>query len=158
KARFRNDEGNQASPSPSTDGKRVYVFAGTGDLACFDFEGNEVWKFNVQDRYGKFEIWHGMHVTPLLHGDRLYHSLLHSNGWWVIALDKNTGKEIWKVNRQTDARQECEQSYASPCLWTSGGEEYLVIHGCDYTTAHRLTDGSEIWRLGNLNPKATYNA
>jgi outer membrane protein assembly factor BamB len=156
KARFRRDEGNQASPSPSTDGQHVYSFTGTGDFACFDFAGKEIWKFNAQDRYGKFIIQHGMHVTPLLHGDRLYHSLLHSGGWWVYALDKATGKEIWKVKRQSDARSECEQAYASPCLWHNDKDAYLIIHGCDYTTAHRLTDGSEIWRLGDLNPKSAY--
>jgi outer membrane protein assembly factor BamB len=158
KARFRRDEGNQASPSPSTDGQHVYTFTGTGDFACFDLEGKPIWQFNAQERYGKFVIQHGMHVTPLLHGDRLYHSLLHSGGWWVYAIDKATGKEIWKIKRQSDARDECEQAYASPCLWHNDKEAYLIIHGCDYTTAHRLTDGSEIWRLGDLNPKASYVA
>jgi outer membrane protein assembly factor BamB len=157
KARFRTDEGNQASPSPSTDGKRVYAFTGTGDFACFDFAGGEVWRFNAQERYGPFKIQHGMHVTPLLHGDCLYHSLLHSGGWWVMAIDKATGKEVWKVKRDSDARAECEQSYASPCLWHNGKDEYLIVHGCDYATAHRLSDGSEIWRLGGLNPKDSYN-
>ena len=71
-ARSRGDEGNDASPSPSTDGKHVCAFVGTGDLACFDFDGKEVWQFNAQERYGKFNIQFGMHSTPLLHGDRLY--------------------------------------------------------------------------------------
>jgi outer membrane protein assembly factor BamB len=154
---FRKDEGNEASASPSTDGKLVFAFAGTGDLACFDFEGQEVWHFNVQDRYGKFRIMHGMHSTPLLHGDRLYLALLHSGGMWVIALDKSTGKELWKFARKSDGQGEGEHSYASPCLWQSGKEAYLVVHGCDYTTAHRLDDGSEIWRLSDLNPKDSYN-
>jgi outer membrane protein assembly factor BamB len=157
KKHYLGDEGGLASPSPSTDGTDVYVFAGTGDFACFDFQGREIWHFNAQERYGKFDIWWGMHVTPLLYGDRLYHALLHSGGWWVIALDKATGKEIWKVNRQTDATNECQQAYASPCMWNSGAAEYLVVHGCDYATAHSLKDGSEIWRLGDLNPKAKYN-
>ena len=157
RARFRNDEGNQASPSPSTDGRHVYTFTGTGDFACFDFAGKEVWKFNAQERYGKFRIQHGMHVTPLLYGDRLYLSLLHSNGWYVIALDKATGKDVWKVRRDSDARAECKESYASPCVWHNGPEAYLIVHGCDYTTAHRLTDGQEIWRVGDLNPKNAYN-
>ncbi len=157
KARFRNDEGNQASPSPSTDGRHVYTFTGTGDFACFDFAGNEVWKFNAQERYGRFRIQHGMHVTPLLYGDRLYLSLLHSNGWYVIALDKATGKDVWKIRRDSDARAECKESYASPCMWHNGSEAYLIVHGCDYTTAHRLTDGQEIWRVGDLNPKNAYN-
>jgi outer membrane protein assembly factor BamB len=157
RARFRNDEGNQASPSPSTDGRHVYTFTGTGDFACFDFAGKEVWKFNAQERYGKFRIQHGMHVTPLLYGDRLYLSLLHSNGWYVIALDKATGKDVWKIRRDSDARAECKESYASPCVWHNGSEAYLIVHGCDYTTAHRLTDGKEIWRVGDLNPKNAYN-
>jgi outer membrane protein assembly factor BamB len=98
-----------------------------------------------------------MHTTPLLHADRLYLSLLHSGGMWVIALDKATGKEVWKVARPTDGRGEGEHSYASPCLWHNDKEEYLVVHGCDYATAHRLSDGSEIWRLGDLNPKSRYD-
>ena len=157
KARFRNDEGNQASPSPSTDGKNVYAFTGTGEFVCFDFEGKEVWRFNAQERYGRFQIQHGMHVTPLLNGDRLYLSLLHSNGWWVIALDKSNGKEVWKINRPSDATSECKEAYASPIIWHNDKESYLVIHGCDYTTGHRLSDGSEIWRLGDLNSKEHYN-
>ncbi len=158
RARFRTDEGNQASPSPSTDGQHVYAFTGSGDFACFDFEGKEIWRFNAQDRYGKFRIQHGMHTTPLLHGDRLYLSLLHAGGMWVIALDKATGKEAWKVARPTDGRGEGEHSYASPCLWHNDKEEYLVVHGCDYATAHRLADGGEIWRLGDLNPKSKYDS
>ncbi len=157
KARYMQGEGNLASASPSTDGRHVYVFTGTGDFAGFDFDGKEIWKFDAQERYGKFKIQHGMHVTPLLHGDRLYLSLLHSGGWWVIAFDKATGKEVWKVKRETDARQECEQAYASPILGKNGGEEYLIVHGCDYTTGHHLSDGSEIWRLTDLNSKASYH-
>jgi outer membrane protein assembly factor BamB len=155
--KFRGDEGCGASPSPSTDGRHVYVYAGTGDFACFDFDGKEVWRFNAQDRYGRFRIGHGMHTTPLLHGDRLYLQLLHSGGAWVIALDKATGKEVWKVERRSDGRGECKDSYASPCVWGAGKDAYLVVHGNDYATAHRLSDGGEIWRLGGLNPKDRYN-
>jgi outer membrane protein assembly factor BamB len=155
---FRQGEGNNASPSPCTDGQHVWAYAGTGNLACFDFDGKAVWACNLQDRYGPFRIQWGMHVTPLLHGDRLYASLLHLGGMWVVALDKATGKEVWKVERKTDGRGEGRQSYASPVLWTNGKDSYLIVHGCDYTTAHRLGDGGEIWRLGDLNPKERYNA
>jgi outer membrane protein assembly factor BamB len=154
---FMRQEGNQASASPSTDGHHVWAFSGTGDLACFDFDGKEVWHFNAQERYGKFDIQWGMHVTPLLHGDRLYLPLLHMGSQSVIALDKATGNEVWKVDRPTDGIWEGRQSYASPVLWHNGSEEYLVVHGCDYTTAHRLSDGKEIWRLSDLNPKSRYN-
>ncbi|HEV3136531.1 MAG TPA: PQQ-binding-like beta-propeller repeat protein, partial [Pirellulales bacterium] len=46
----RGDEGNYASPSPSTDGNHVWALVGTGDLACFTADGARVWNFNLQDR------------------------------------------------------------------------------------------------------------
>jgi outer membrane protein assembly factor BamB len=154
--RFMRGEGNNASPSPSTDGKHVWAYVGTGDLGCYDFEGKQVWKFNVQDRYGKFRIQHGMHTTPLLDGDRLYMQLIHSNSQYVVALDKATGQEVWKVTRQSDGRAENEHSYASPIIWRKGMDAYLITHGNDYAVAHRLQDGSEIWRVGDLNPRDRY--
>ncbi len=157
--RFRTfgNEGNGASASPSTDGKHVWVYVGSGDFACFDFDGKEIWKFNAQERYGKFKIQFGMHTTPVLYGDRLYLQLLHSGGAWVISIDKNTGETVWKVERKSDGVAECEHSYASPCIWHNGDKAYLVTHGCDYAIAHRLENGEELWRLGDLNPKNRYN-
>ena len=152
--KYMNGEGNQASASPSTDGKYVWAFVGTGDFACFDFEGNKVWSFNAQERYGRFQIQHGIHTTPVLLGDRLYLCLLHANVHLLIALDKTTGKEIWKFERTTDAKGESKEAYTTPCLWHEGKETCLVILGNDYATAHRLTDGSEIWRVGGFNPNA----
>jgi outer membrane protein assembly factor BamB len=153
----RGGEGNYASPSPSTDGKHVWVMVGTGEIGCYTLEGKNVWKFNLQDRYGKFGIMFGMASTPVLDGDRLYLQLLHSGGSWVLALDKLTGDEVWKVRRPTDARAECEQSYASPIVYRDSQRALLLTHGADYIIAHRLTDGSEVWRCGGLNPKGSYN-
>ena len=154
----RVDEGNYASPSPSTDGKRVWALAGTGDFACYDFDGKEVWKLNLQERYGKYRIQFGMTSTPVLHGEALYIQCIHSGGSYLAALDKETGKERWKRARKTDARDECEHSYASPMLYRGGDHELLLVHGGDYLTAHKLQDGEEVWRVGDLNPKASYNA
>ena len=148
KKRFMKSEANQASPSPCTDGKHVYAFFGTGDFVCCDFQGKIVWRFDAQQRYGKFEIQHGIHISPVLDGDRLYLSLLHSGGWWVLALDKADGKEIWKVRRESDATDECEQSYASPVLWRNGKDAYLVVLGCDYCTAHSLYKEASALRSG----------
>ena len=57
---------------------------------------------------------------------------------------------------KSDGRDENEQSYASPVMWRNGKDAYLIVHGDDYAMAHRLTDGSEIWRVGGLNPKDHY--
>ena len=150
---YRYDEGNEASASPTTDGKHVYCFVATGDLFCFDFAGNEVWHRDIQKDYGKFSIQHGMHQSPILFGDRLYVALIHNNGHWLIALDKATGKEVWKQKRDSDARGESREAYASPILWKNGSETQIVVLGADYATGHRLEDGKEVWRLGELNPK-----
>jgi outer membrane protein assembly factor BamB len=154
---IRGDEGNYASPSPSTDGQHVWAFVGTGMLACYDFAGNEIWKFNVQDRYGKFNIQFGLASTPVLDGDRLYMQLIHSGGANVVALDKLTGTQIWQTKRPSDARDECEQSYASPTIYRDGQTAFLLTHGADCIVAHALADGKELWRCGGLNPKGRYN-
>jgi outer membrane protein assembly factor BamB len=155
--KIRGDEGNLASPSPATDGKHVWAMVGTGDIGCFTADGQPVWKFDLQDRYGKFDIAFGMASTPVLDGDRLYLQLLHGKGALVLALDKATGSEIWKHSRASDARAECEHSYASPVLYRDEKLSLLLTHGCDYIVAHRLTDGAEVWRCGGLNPKGKYN-
>ncbi len=149
---IRGDEGNSASASPATDGKNVYAFSTAGSLIAFDFDGNEVWKVDVQKRYGQFRIAFGLHSTPVLYKDRLYMQLIHDGGGQVIAIDKTDGKEVWKVERKSDGTNENKHSYASPCLWTNGKDAYLVTHGNDYAIAYSLDEGKEIWRVG-MNPR-----
>lgn len=154
----RGDEGNSASPSPVTDGTHVWAFMGTGDLQCFDMQGNSVWKLNLQDRYGEFRIQFGMASTPVLHDGRLFVQLIHGDGKadtqeaLVAAMDAATGAAVWKSDRVTMAHTENEHSYASPMLYDFGGRQFLITHGADYTVAYALDDGRELWRLGGLNP------
>jgi outer membrane protein assembly factor BamB len=159
----RGDEGNFASPSPTTDGKHVWAFFGTGDLACYDLGGRQAWKLNVQDRYGKLNIQFGMASTPVLDRGRLYLQLIHGDGKpesreaRVVCLDAASGDEIWQTERPSDGRAECEHSYASPVLYRDAQRAFLVTHGADYVVAHDLADGHELWRCGDLNPKGNYN-
>jgi outer membrane protein assembly factor BamB len=158
----RNDEGNYASPSPSTDGRHVWAFFGTGDLVCFTKDGQQVWKLNVQDRYGRLNIQFGMASTPVLDRGRLYLQLIHGDmrtkdqEAHVVCLDAATGSEIWHVGRPSDGTFECKHSYASPALYRDGEREFLLTHGADYIIAHDLNDGRELWRCGDLNPKGKY--
>lgn len=161
----RAGEGNSASPSPSTDGKHVWVFFGTGMLACYDVNGNEIWKFDVQDRYGKIDIQFGMTSTPVLDGDHLYLQLIHgamvrgdeTRTGKVVKLEKSTGNEVWAVDRRTNAEYECKHSYASPFLYDDGQRRFLVCHGADCTTGHSLDDGRELWRFSGLNGPSRFN-
>jgi outer membrane protein assembly factor BamB len=160
----RGDEGNNpAAPSPVTDGKHVWVMMGSGDLACYDFDGNEIWKIDIEKRYGKLEIQFGYTSTPVLDGDKLIFQLIHGL-WnkdpqpaWVVAVDKSTGKEIWKHFRKSDAFAENVHSYASPVIYRDDQQKFLLTHGADYVIAHDLSTGDELWRCGGLNPKDNYN-
>ncbi len=159
----RGDEGNSASPSPVTDGHFVWTLMGEGALACFSVTGKPVWKFNVQDRYGKLQIQFGLTSTPVIDGDVLYLQLIHGEGdpktreACVVALESATGKQIWRVDRPSDGRAENEHSYASPMMYDDGQSKFLITHGCDYVVAHRLSDGAELWRCGELNRKTNYD-
>ncbi len=153
----RGDEGNSASPSPVTDGKHVWAFMGEGTLACYTVDGAEVWKKNVQDSYGKFSIQFGMSSTPVLEDGVLYLQLIHGEGdpktreAVVAAIDGASGKQVWKVDRPSDAEAENEHSYASPVLYRDGKTRLLLSHGADVIVAHDLKDGHEVWRCGGLN-------
>lgn len=153
-AKGLRDPKNLASASPSSDGVHVWAYVGTGDLGCFTLDGQEVWRASLQERYGRFKLGFGMTTTPLLEAGVLYLQLIHSGGAWVVALEAATGKELWKAERKSDGVDECEHSYASVQYWTGG---VLVSHGNDYTIGHDPRNGTELWRLGDLNPKEKYN-
>ena len=147
---------NSASPSPITDGKLVWIMTGNGKLTCFTMDGKEVWKRDIQADYGRFGLNHGYASTPLLHGDRLLVQVLHGmttkDPSYVFAVDKSTGKTIWRVERPTDAIHESPDNYATPQIATVDGVEQVIISGGDYVTGHDLNNGKELWRMGGFNP------
>ena len=144
-------EGDDASASCSTDGKHVWAFAGTGALACFDFDGNKVWDADLK-KYGKFAIQFGIHWTPVLYKDRLYLQVMHRNAQRVVALEAATGKEVWNVERPGYGKGESPDTYASAFMWEGSGGPLFIAHGNDYCTAHKLDTGEEVWRVDELNP------
>lgn len=168
----RANEGNSASPTPVTDGQHVWVFFGTGQLACYTVEGDEVWNFNVQDRFGKFDIQFGMSSTPILDEGNLYLQLLHGsmrggNPYLVqkvVKLNAADGTTLWAVDRPHEPgvdpadMAETKHSYASPIMYEDGQRKFLVSHGADATVGHDLEDGTEIWRLGDLNGPSAFHS
>ena len=159
------DGSNSASPSPLTDGQHVWVMMGNGALACFDFDGKEIWSKDLQQVYGKFAISFGMSTTPVLLDGKLYLALIHgvkkdkaTSEGKLICLDAAGGDEMWQVVRKTDAVFENKHSYSSPIVVGQGDSAVLVVHAADYTTGHAIGDGSELWRLAGINPKGeNYN-
>ena len=159
----REDEGNYASPSPTTDGLHVCVLIGTGKLACFDFAGNKVWDADLAERYGPLDIQFGLTSSPILHDGHVYVQMIHGDGdpttkeARVVCLDKRDGSEVWNSPRVTGAKAECEHAYTSPLIYRDDQHEFLLTHGADFAVAYALDDGRELWRCGGLNPHGNYH-
>ena len=152
-----NGEKTFASPTPSSDGKLLFVTTGTGEVVALDLEGLEKWRFNAQERYGKFRFGFGFHSTTVLHEGRLYLQLIHSAAQLVVCVEADSGKEVWKVERESEGVAECEHSYASPTAFRKGELNVLITHGNDYCIGHDPVTGKELWRVAGLNPKNQYN-
>lgn len=148
---------NLASPSPITDGRRVWAMTGNGDLSCHDFDGDTVWKRNLQSDYGRFGMAYGYASTPRLHKERLYVQVIHGmetdQPAYVLAIDAATGKTLWRVERPTDAEHQSRDGYSTPLIVASNGQEQLLVAGADYATGHDLASGQELWRMDGLNPE-----
>jgi outer membrane protein assembly factor BamB len=160
---------NMASPSPVTDGRRVYVIFGTGDLTAFDFSGQELWTRNLAKEYGRFANMWQYGASPLLFKGRLYIQVLQRNPpppdythaiddkpereSFILCLDPKTGKNIWRHVRPTDAIGESKEAYTTPIPYEGKNGSEIIVLGGDYVTAHDATTGDELWRCGGLNSK-----
>ena len=163
-------KGNMASPSPVTDGRTVWALFGTGDLAALDFSGKVLWKRQLGDEYGRFAVMWLYGSSPLLFDGRLYLQVLQRNPAppdypglaggsperesYLLALDPQTGKTLWKVTRPTEARMESSESYATPQphIGPDGRAQLLVVGG-NCLTGHDPATGRELWRGYGLNSK-----
>ena len=149
----RGGEGNSACISPVTDGKRVWFKMSTGLLVCFDFDGKEIWRTDLQERFGKYRVGFIVTSTPVLYDNKLFLHLLHDGESYVAALNADNGEKVWYSKRETGARAECKHGYTSPFLYNHGGDQFLVSHGSDFTIAYELSNGKERWRCGGFQPQ-----
>lgn len=82
--------------TPTVDGNRIYILGQYGDLVCFTTEGKEVWRTDyVKDHAGIVPVW-GCSESPLVDGEKLICTPGAEAGT-LAALDKHTGKLIWKT-------------------------------------------------------------
>ena len=157
KKRYNNPskgEVTDASASCSTDGKHVWSYVSSGKLTCHTADGKPVWDADLQ-KYGPFTIQFGCHWTPVLYKGVLYLQVMHRKAQLLVALDAATGKESWKKERPGYSKGESPDVYASAFIWEGEGGPLLVSHGNDFCTGHKLTDGSEVWRVTGLNPNTS---
>lgn len=161
----RDNMSNYASPSPTTDGTRVFFFYGEGTLAAFDFAGKQQWLRHLTADYGEFAFNWTFASSPLLYDGRLYVQVLQRdvpvggrgrtdgpNESYLLALDPVTGQELWRQARPSDARAESRESFASPVPYAHNGRREILLIGGDCLTGHDPANGQELWRWGTWNP------
>ena len=156
---------NFAAPSPVTDGKVVIFFYGTGDLVCFELDGRRRWARNIQDDYGQFAFLWTFSSSPLLFDGRLYLQVLQrdvpvegrgfkdrQNESYLLAMDPQTGKTLWRHIRPSEARDESREAFSTPIPCHHNGTDQLLLVGGDALTGHNPATGEELWRWGTWNP------
>lgn len=152
---------NSSSPSPVTDGKHVWSMTGNGVLTAFDMDGKEIWKRKLQDDYGRFGLNWGYGSSPLLYEGKIIVEVLHGNNTddpsYLVAIDGASGKNVWRIERPTDAPRESPDAYTTPALLMVNGQAQIVVSGGDYVTGHDPASGKELWRAAGLNPTKAGN-
>ncbi len=145
-------DGTGANPSVATDGEFVFAYFKSGDFGCFTLTGEQKWHLNLQQMFGADTLWWDLGTSPVLTKDAVVIACMHSGPSYLAAFAKPTGEIKWKHDRNLGAPEEAAQSYATPVVVQEPTREVIVVLGADHVTAHDATTGSEIWRLGGLNP------
>lgn len=152
---------NMVSPTPVTDGRRVWVLTGTGALSCMDFDGKVLWTRNIARDHGLFGLAFGYASSPLLDENSLYVQVLHGmktdDPSYLLRIEASSGKTLWRRERPTDAVHESPDAYSTPMLAKVAGRKQLIVSGGDYLTGHDTETGKELWRAGGLNPSKARN-
>ena len=135
--------GTFASHSPVTDGEHVFAFFGSRGIYALDLNGELQWKADLGEMQTKHA--HGEGSSPALHGDTLIINWDHEGQSFVIAFDKRTGEERWRVGRDEVT------SWATPIVVEHGGTRQLVVSGTNRVRGYDLATGGVIWECGGLS-------
>ena len=138
----RHRKNTYASETAVTEGEYVYVHV--GDLATWalDYKGNILWEkpwMAVQTRWG-----YGTASSPALHQNRLYITNDNEEQSYIVALDKLTGQEIWRVNRNEPT------TWSTPFVWENGLRTEIVTAGRNKVRSYDL-DGKLLWELSGMS-------
>ncbi len=145
----RHKKASYANPTPVTDGKTVFAYFGTEGLFAYDFQGKQLWKMSP----GKLlSVGLGVASSPVLDGERLFLQCDFDSGpgSFMLAVDKKTGKELWRVERKNQA------SWSTPLVLEANGRRELIASGTEAVIAYDPATGKELWRskgvVGNAVP------
>ena len=131
-----------AAETPVTDGERLYAYFGNVGLFVYDMEGKPLWKKAwkaVKTRNG----W-GTAASPVLHEDRLYIINDNDDQSFLVALDKRTGEQLWRVDRDE------KSNWATPYVWKNSQRTEIVTPGTRRVRSYDLA-GKSLWELEGMS-------
>ena len=134
--------GSQASASPLTDGKQIYAFFGSRGLHCLDMKGKIIWS----KQFGKMTTRNqfGEGASPAVHGDTIVIAWDHEGDSFICALNKNTGKEIWRKERDE------KTGWVTPLIIEVDGKPQVIISAQNASRAYDLKTGDVVWTMGGM--------
>jgi len=142
-----------ASPTPVIDGDRVYITFGSPGTACLDIRSGEVlW----ERRDLECNHFRGAGSSPIIYKNLLIMNFDGSDFQFVIALDKTTGKTIWKTNRSLDFKDltpegkpaadgDWRKAFSTPLVHNFGEGDLLISHGSKALYGYEPATGKELW-------------
>jgi len=131
-----------ASGSPVTDGELLFAPFGSRGFYCYDLQGNLKWEKDFGDMTTRGMFGEG--ASPALAGDRLIIIWDHEGGSFIVALDKRTGRELWRKERKE------RSSWTTPLVVEVGGRLHAIVPGANRTRAYDVATGDVIWEAGGL--------
>jgi outer membrane protein assembly factor BamB len=139
-----HEKHNLATPTPVSDGERLYAWFGNGQLVALDFEGRLVWRRHLGTDYAPMNKPWGHGSSPVLYRDLVILLWDQPQGSYLLALDKKTGAERWKVHRG-DARI----SHSTPLIVPAASGDELVVNSSQRVDAYDPADGKLLWHTGS---------
>lgn len=135
---------SRAAPTPCVDANGVYCFFEGGNLFAFDHAGKVKWERNLVKDYGEFQGGHGVGASPAQTADALFVLIDHRGQSYFVAVDKATGKNKWKVDR------EAKGGWASPVIAMRDGKPELIASSAGTVIGYAPDTGKELWKLENV--------
>ena len=153
----KHRNGSGSNPSAITDGKLLFAYFKSGNLAGFTLEGRLLWKTNLQDRFARDTLYWDIGTSPVLTAKHVVLAVMHSGESYLAAFDKRTGELAWKESRNYKTPVECDHSYATPHVVQYQGREAIVVWGAERLTTHNAADGKLFRTCEGFNPDQRSN-
>ncbi len=134
--------GSFASYSPITDGRLVWASFGSRGLYCYDMDGNLKWSHPLVPMKAKMSFGEGS--SPCVAGDSIFVVCDHEGQSVIFALDKETGKVLWRKDRDE------KTAWATPVAAEVGGKVQIITNATSLTRSYDAKTGELLWQCKGM--------